>query len=280
VLLAARAEGGAGTAPPATPARLSDVAYSGGSDHALWVDPAFGVPCPMLIQWPDRYYHSDLDTPDRCDAASLAHAVRAASTYAAFLAAAGAEEVRWLVDGIARGARGRMLAALRPDRGAEAAHAELERAERALASVARLAYGIPAEDPLHAALAKTLPLAAEQLQGTWDSEIRAGLPAMPLRARRRSHIPVRNVAGLLCPMRWLAPGWDDLSEARQERLLALEASMPGGTTALDVAWFACDGERDLGAIEACVVREGWAVEDAALEEWFEFAVALGFCRWR
>src|SRR5262249_50892127 len=41
-------------------ARLADVPYSGGSDHALWLDPAAGVPCPMLIQWPDRYYHSDL----------------------------------------------------------------------------------------------------------------------------------------------------------------------------------------------------------------------------
>src|SRR5204863_223323 len=59
-------------------ARLAEVPYSGGSDHALWLDPSAGVPCPMLIQWPDRYYHSNLDTPERCDPDSLALAARAA----------------------------------------------------------------------------------------------------------------------------------------------------------------------------------------------------------
>ena len=57
--------------------RLADVPASGGSDHALWLDPSVGVPCPMLIQWPDRYYHTDHDTPDRCDPDSLALAVHA-----------------------------------------------------------------------------------------------------------------------------------------------------------------------------------------------------------
>src|SRR5262249_39629050 len=52
-------------------ARLAEVPYSGGSDHALWLDPASDVPCPMLIQWPDRYYHSDPDTPQRPDPHSL-----------------------------------------------------------------------------------------------------------------------------------------------------------------------------------------------------------------
>jgi hypothetical protein len=81
-------------------------------------------------------------------------------------------------------------------------------------------------------------------------------------------------------MRWLAPGWDALGEERQQRLLAVEHAMPGGTTALDVAWFACDGTRDVGTIAACVTREGWAVDAARLEEWFEFAVELGACDWR
>src|SRR5439155_24348358 len=52
--------------------RMAEVPYGGGSDHAVLVDPTIGVPCPMLIQWPDRFYHSALDTPDRCDPRSLA----------------------------------------------------------------------------------------------------------------------------------------------------------------------------------------------------------------
>jgi len=48
--------------------------FSGGSDHALLSDPTVGVPTPMLIQWPDRYWHTTLDTPDRVDPEMLARA--------------------------------------------------------------------------------------------------------------------------------------------------------------------------------------------------------------
>jgi hypothetical protein len=269
---------GPGLSPSA--ADVADVAYSGGSDHALWIDPAFAVPCPMLIQWPDRYYHSDLDTPERCDPASLALVVQAAATYAAFLAEANAEEVTWLLDQVVRGARSRLLAALAGERAAEAARAELERAERSLASIARLAWGQPADSPVARSIARALPLAEEQLVGVWESEIREGLPAVrATRATGSTRVPVRRVQALLCPMRWLAPGWDALGPERQRRLLALETAIPGGTTALDVAWFAMDGLRDVEAIAAAVAREGWPMGGVLLDEWLDFAVALGFCAW-
>lgn len=41
--------------------------FSGGSDHYVWADPTVGVTCPMLIQWPDRYYHTSEDTIDKVD---------------------------------------------------------------------------------------------------------------------------------------------------------------------------------------------------------------------
>lgn len=269
---------------PATRAAVRESEYSGGSDHALWLDPAVDVPCPMLIQWPDRYYHSDLDTPDRCDPASLALAAGAAATYAAFVAEAGADEARWLLDTVASGARSRLLAALAGERPAERAHAELERAERALASVARLAAGRPVDDATAQAIARALSLAEEQLLGVWEGEIRDAVPARPpvraASAPGSARVPVRRVDGLHCPMRWLAPGWDALGLERQQRLLTLEHAIPGGTTALDVAWFAVDGSRDVTAIAACVAREGWPVSGAQLDEWFDFAVALGFSDWR
>ena len=52
--------------------------YGGGSDHAVWLDPAVGVPASLIIQWPDRVYHSNYDTPECCDPRSLAHAARIA----------------------------------------------------------------------------------------------------------------------------------------------------------------------------------------------------------
>jgi hypothetical protein len=81
-------------------------------------------------------------------------------------------------------------------------------------------------------------------------------------------------------MRWLAEGWDGMSEAERSRLQQLEAAIPGGSTALDLAWFACDGERSVGDIAATLAREGWPVTTQELEEWFELAGRLGFVAWR
>ena len=47
------------------------VPYSGGSDHYMFIDGAIGVPSVMLNTWPDPYYHSSEDTPDRVDPTSL-----------------------------------------------------------------------------------------------------------------------------------------------------------------------------------------------------------------
>ncbi len=41
--------------------------FSGGSDHYIWGDPSVGVTCPMLIQWPDKFYHTSEDTIDKVD---------------------------------------------------------------------------------------------------------------------------------------------------------------------------------------------------------------------
>jgi hypothetical protein len=50
----------------------------------------------MLIQWPDRFYHTSADTPDRTDPHSLARAAALAAVYAYWLATAGAQAATWL----------------------------------------------------------------------------------------------------------------------------------------------------------------------------------------
>ena len=46
-------------------------AYTGGSDHAEFVDSTIRVPCVMLLQWPDLFYHSSMDTVDKVSSESL-----------------------------------------------------------------------------------------------------------------------------------------------------------------------------------------------------------------
>jgi aminopeptidase YwaD len=72
--------------------RYSTTAFSGGSDHAEFTDSTIGVPCVMLLQWPDLYYHTSLDTIDKVSEDSLRRVGWIASVAVLTLANAGAEE--------------------------------------------------------------------------------------------------------------------------------------------------------------------------------------------
>jgi len=74
------------------------IPFSGGSDHYILSDPTVGIPCPMLIQWPDKYYHTSEDTIDKVDPEMLKRVAVLTATYAYFIANAGYEEAVWLVN--------------------------------------------------------------------------------------------------------------------------------------------------------------------------------------
>jgi aminopeptidase YwaD len=76
--------------------RYATVPFSGGSDHYIFSDPSVGVPMPMLIQWPDRFYHTTADTLDRVSPETMTQSCLLAGTYAYWLATAGPQQVEWL----------------------------------------------------------------------------------------------------------------------------------------------------------------------------------------
>jgi hypothetical protein len=51
--------------------RYNTTAFSGGSDHAEFTNSTIAAPCVMLIQWPDLYYHTSMDTIDKVSEDSL-----------------------------------------------------------------------------------------------------------------------------------------------------------------------------------------------------------------
>jgi len=50
--------------------------YSAGSDHFMLTDSTVGIPAVMLHQFPDRFYHTSTDTPDRLDTRQMAYVSR------------------------------------------------------------------------------------------------------------------------------------------------------------------------------------------------------------
>ena len=134
--------------------RHATTSFSGGSDHCLLIDPSVGVPCPMINQWPDKFYHTSTDTLEKVDPSQLARVGTVAATYAYFLANAGTEEVPWLAEEVLSRHKTRILALTRDavtratgndQQGEDAAKLARrvrfleERTVRALASIRRLA---------------------------------------------------------------------------------------------------------------------------------------------
>jgi aminopeptidase YwaD len=66
--------------------------YSGGSDHDVFVDASVRIPAVLMIVWPDQWYHSSGDTPDKSDATQFKRVVTISAAAAAFLASAGPAE--------------------------------------------------------------------------------------------------------------------------------------------------------------------------------------------
>jgi len=61
-------------------------------------DPSVGVPSIQITQWPDRFYHTSLDTPDKISEFSMKKSGVLVGTFAYFLANAGPREAIWLAD--------------------------------------------------------------------------------------------------------------------------------------------------------------------------------------
>jgi hypothetical protein len=242
------------------PARMAEVPFGGGSDHAVFVDPAIGVPCPMLIQWPDRYYHSSYDTPDRCDPRSLAFTVRCAATWAATVAAPLLPH-GILVNGSAR----RFFEARDAFDGRRAVLRERERIRAVGRSLLRLPQGDAQREQVMGPLASQFPdLLAPEIpagdSGAYD------------------HVPVRRLAAPLHAQRFLIEGWRELTAAEREAWRDAE-SAPGAALRNDVAWMACDGKRSVAEIARLIHLETGELAPDPIAQFFARTERLGLSGW-
>jgi hypothetical protein len=71
--------------------------FSGGSDHYILSDPTVNIPSPMLIQWPDKFYHTSEDTLDKVDADMLRRVSVISGIYAYTLASADDKTAAWIL---------------------------------------------------------------------------------------------------------------------------------------------------------------------------------------
>jgi aminopeptidase YwaD len=76
--------------------RHKETSFASGSDHYILCDPSVGIPTPMINEWPDKFYHTSADTPDKVSPAALARSGALAAVYAYWLATASPDAAAWL----------------------------------------------------------------------------------------------------------------------------------------------------------------------------------------
>ncbi len=86
--------------------------HSGGSDHIVFVDGGVHVPAVMFICWPDMWYHTSGDAPDKSDSTQLKRVVVLSAASAVCLAGAGPDETEKIIAEVA----GRSLERLGQDK--------------------------------------------------------------------------------------------------------------------------------------------------------------------
>lgn len=118
--------------------RLAETPFSGGSDHYILSDPMVGCDTPMVIQWPDRFYHTTADTLDKVDPDSLARAATLAAAYGWWVATATSRDVHWLAHEIHGRWRHRVIAEAQAARTAALQQPEAD--QRRVPPAARLRY--------------------------------------------------------------------------------------------------------------------------------------------
>ena len=270
--------------------------FSGGSDHWILSDPTVGVPCPMLIQWPDKYYHTSEDTLDKVDPGMLARASSFAATYAYFLATAGEPEACWLAgemaamfaDECARGGRGIMDAGGDKEQLKERLSFLRDCKNRDLGSLRRLIDG-PAttfDQAVAAAEARVQTQLAFALEhyGSLLAEREPAQAATPGGTQDQgAKVPRRKFRGPIGRREALAK-----LSLEQRRSFAAElvgyleqlGKKPGAANSLlTPALYWTDGHRSLAEIDDLVrLESGWS-DLGLLERWFAVLERQGFVEW-
>ncbi len=280
--------------------RHAETPFSGGSDHYVYSDPSVGVGCPMLIQWPDKYWHTSYDTMDKVDPAMLGRAALVTATYAYFIASAGPAEAAWIASETHAREKARLMERLRgyvegavntPEETPRAlrllkdqASYWTEVAVKAVESAARLAPGDEAVEKSIEALTGDIRGAAKHgvkmTRDTLETVLEAsGVEANKYRKKRRTKLETESMA--VVPRRlYRGPvstrGWErKLSEKDREALWRLGKAHPKGRGVGTSALYWTDGERSLHEVSELVRLERGETDLEYLVEWIRLLEGMG-----
>jgi aminopeptidase YwaD len=278
--------------------------FSGGSDHYVYSDPNVGIACPMIIQWPDKFYHTSWDTIDKVDPEMLRKVALITATYAYFIANAGPEEALWLAHETYGRERLRLLQRIQAginsliDGTQEEAPYVLaklrdrvdywsERAVEAIKSVKRLA---PKDKILNEAVEKlVVDLDSLAKSERKKAEVAAiSLAAAKgwgsLKSKRKRLVKHEKEADVIVPKRLFrgppqTRGWmKKLTSDERESLRELGKKHPNGRSATTLSFYWADGERSLLEISRLVELESGNTDTEYLVGYYGYLEKMGLVK--
>ncbi|NNJ08904.1 DUF4910 domain-containing protein [Chloroflexales bacterium ZM16-3] len=262
--------------------RYASTPISNGSDHYILGDPSVGIPTPLIIEWPDRFYHTTADTIEKVSSVTLGRNMALAGTYTYFLAAAGAPEASWLAremnarfaEGLSRKLQSAVTAALGGERpiGAPWDARVAFRIDRQRAALDDLRRLDPAFDPapFHAAAQASGELLWAQSREVLESWYPAGREDLP--PEQAGLVPRRRYRGPLSLSAHLAR----LPAAERDAAVAeLRGHRGFDSLTADIALYWADGKRSLGEILDLVELETQTRSPGGLHAHFATLAMLG-----
>lgn len=242
--------------------RLAETPFSGGSDHYILSDPTVGCDTPMVIQWPDRFYHTTADTLDKVDPNSLARAATLAAVYGWWVATATSRDVHWLAHELHGRWRSRVIAEAQAARSAALqpylsngptvpAAARLRYlADRQQEAVERLCRLDPEFDPVPWQLSAG-QFALEELSCLDDAAGAVEWPPAEELGRAAALVPQRHVPGPISPGMLLA----GMTEEQRARWRTLTKRVPDADLLGVLVQYWSDGRRTLAEVAEMVALE-------------------------
>ena len=192
-----------------------------GNDNMV-ADGFFDIPTPMLVCWPDKFYHSNLDTPDKLSEGSLARATVIAAAYAYLLASASLPETRWMAGLTLQAWKRRILDGADGLQGVDALQSVVKYEPGLMGEVAEMIEHLLEFDRREKAAARWKPAQDGAIANEWR------LPEIPI-----------ALQGALKPRQWKPPALDQLSDEGQQRLEALRQQQPK----IEETWWLLNGRR-------------------------------------
>jgi hypothetical protein len=242
--------------------------YTPWSDNHYWV--TFGVPAPLFMSWPDRYFHTQLLTADHTDPLVFERSGRVMGALALAIARAGPPDAGAIMQEVATRSAARLGRLVRDvlAAGSEARREAMERADRQArhvlerdAHAIRSALGLADGDDGATRARALADRLVKDLESRWQDELArlghsapgrtsrpdAGAPVARLVPHRRADGVPPGVVGLT---------YDELADL-VEAMRAEDARVNWETLRIfgDELWNFADGRRTLAEIADVICHE-------------------------